>query len=161
MTATRRTRGPRLTLSVQHGIAASNLPSRTQIRKWARAALEHDAKIAVRVVGRSEGRMLNRSYRHKDYATNVLTFVFRDTPPFEGDLALCAPVITQEAREQGKSVAAHYAHLVVHGVLHLQGYDHEKKPDARVMENRESRIITGLGYADPYGREARGVRRQA
>lgn len=150
MTATRQTRRPRLTLSVQHGIAASNLPSRFQLRKWARAALEHDAKIAVRVVGQSEGRMLNRSYRHKDYATNVLTFVFRQAPPFEGDLALCAPVITREAREQGKNVAAHYAHLVVHGVLHLQGYDHKKKADARVMEKRESRIVTGLGYADPY-----------
>jgi len=154
VTAARQTRGPRLTLSVQHGITASNLPSRTQLRKWARAALEHDAKIVLRVVGRSEGRMLNRSYRHKDYATNVLTFVLRASPPFEGDLALCAPVITREAREQGKSVIAHYAHLVVHGVLHLQGYDHEKKADARVMEKRESRIITQLGYADPYGREA-------
>jgi probable rRNA maturation factor len=142
--------GPRLKLSVQYGIAASNLPSKFQLRKWARAALEHDAKIAVRVVGQSEGRILNRNYRQKDYATNILTFVFRDTPPFEGDLALCAPVITREAREQGKSIAAHYAHLVVHGVLHLQGYDHNKKTDARVMEKRESLIVTELGYADPY-----------
>ena len=161
MTAANQTRSPRLTLSVQHGIAASNLPSRYQLRKWAHAALEHDAKIAVRIVGQAEGRTLNRNYRHKDYATNVLTFIFRETPPFEGDLALCAPVITREAREQGKSVAAHYAHLVVHGVLHLQGYDHKKKTDARVMEKLESQIVTRLGYADPYGREARGVRRQA
>lgn len=161
MTPSRQTRNPRLTLSVQHGIAASNLPSRFQLRKWARAALEHDAKIVVRVVGQSEGRILNRNYRHKDYATNVLTFVFRETPPLEGDLALCAPVITREAREQGKSIAAHYAHLVVHGVLHLQGYDHEKKTDARIMEKRESQIVTGLGFADPYEQEKRGVRRQA
>lgn len=156
MSTARPTHGPRLTLSVQHGTAASNLPSRFQLRKWARAALEHDAKIAVRVVGQSEGRMLNRNYRHKDYATNVLTFVFRETPPFEGDLALCAPVITREAREQGISVAAHYAHLVVHGVLHLQGYDHKKKADAQVMEKRESRIVTGLGYADPYEKDDGG-----
>ncbi len=150
MTPARQTRRSRIALSVQYGVAASNLPSRFQLQKWARAALEHDAKIAVRIVGQSEGRMLNRNYRHKDYATNVLTFIFRDAPPFEGDLALCAPVITREAREQGKSVAAHYAHLVVHGVLHLQGYDHEKKTDALVMENHESLIVTRLGYADPY-----------
>ncbi len=150
MTATHPVRRSRLTLSAQYGLAASNLPSLVQLRKWARAALEHDAKVAVRVVGQSEGRMLNRNYRHKDYATNVLTFVFRDTPPFEGDLALCAPVIKREAREQGKNLAAHYAHLVVHGVLHLQGYGHEKKTDAEIMEKRESQIVTGLGYADPY-----------
>lgn len=156
MTTTQTTRRPKLTLSVQYGVAANNLPSRFLLKKWARAALENDAKIAVRVVGQSEGRKLNRSYRHKDYATNVLTFVFRAAPPYEGDLALCAPVISREAREQGKNVAAHYAHLVVHGVLHLQGYDHEKKTDAQVMEKRESQIVTQLGYADPYGSDEGG-----
>ncbi len=154
---------PRLSFAVQYGVATRNLPSRAQLRKWAHAALEREAQITVRVVGQAEGKALNRNFRGKDYATNVLTFVFRETPPFEGDLALCAPVIAREAREQGKSVAAHYAHLVVHGVLHLQGYDHENAADARVMEKRESQIVTGLGYPDPYDgrREVSGVRREA
>jgi probable rRNA maturation factor len=147
----RATRGPRLNFTVQYAVSERNLPTRAQLRKWARAALEHDARITVRIVGRSEGKALNRDFRGKDDATNVLTFVFRDTPPFEGDLALCAPVVAREARAQGKSAAAHYAHLVVHGVLHLQGYDHENNADARVMENRESRIVNKLGYPDPYG----------
>jgi len=138
---------------VQYAVATRNLPSRTQLRKWAHAALERDAQITVRLVGQAEGRALNRNFRGKDYATNVLTFVFRDAPLFEGDLALCAPVIAREAREQGKSIAAHYAHLVVHGVLHLQGYDHENDADALVMEKRESQIVTGLGYPDPYQKD--------
>ncbi|MFN7086712.1 MAG: rRNA maturation RNase YbeY [Burkholderiales bacterium] len=149
--STRRTgRKPRLVFAVQYGVAARNLPSRVQLRKWAHAALEREARITVRIVGRAEGRALNRDYRGKDYATNVLTFVLRDEPPLEGDLALCAPVITREAREQGRSAAAHYAHLVVHGVLHLQGYRHENDADARIMEERESQIVTALGFPDPY-----------
>ena len=142
---------PRLNFSVQYAVVPRNQPTRAQLRRWAHAALEHDARITVRIVGRSEGRVLNRDFRGKDDATNVLTFVFRDTPPFEGDLALCAPVVAREARAQGKSAAAHYAHLVVHGVLHVQGYDHENDADARVMEHRESQIVTKLGYPDPYG----------
>jgi probable rRNA maturation factor len=142
---------PRLGFNVQYAVATRNVPARALLRKWARAGLEHDAKITVRIVGLAEGRALNRNFRGKGHATNVLTFVFRDTPPFEGDLALCAPVIAREARDQDKSIAAHYAHLVVHGVLHLQGYDHEKDADACIMENRESQIVAGLGYADPYG----------
>ena len=145
---------PRLNFSVQYAVVPRNQPTRGQLRRWAHAALEHDARLTVRIVGRSEGRALNRDFRGKNDATNVLTFVFRDTPPFEGDLALCAPVVAREARAQGKSAAAHYAHLVVHGVLHLQGYDHENDADARVMENRESQIVRKLGYPDPYGREA-------
>jgi probable rRNA maturation factor len=141
---------------VQYAAAARDLPSRSQLRKWASAALERDARITVRIVGRAEGRALNRDYRGRDYATNVLTFVFRDAPPFEGDLALCAPVIEREARSGRISVAAHYAHLVVHGVLHLQGYDHESGADARVMERRESRVMAGLGYPDPYGKDEGG-----
>ncbi len=152
---------PRLVFAVQYGAAARNLPSRSQLRKCAHAALEREAQITVRIVGRAEGKALNRNYRGKDYATNVLTFVFRDEPPFEGDLALCAPVIAREARAQGKSAAAHYAHLVVHGVLHLQGYDHENDADARIMEERESQIVTRLGFPDPYGQEESCVRRQA
>jgi probable rRNA maturation factor len=149
----RQTRSPRLALTVQQAVAARSTPSRTQFRKWARAALDHDAAVTVRVVGSREARTLNRCYRGKDYATNVLTFVFRDTPPFEGDLALCAPVVAREARAQGKSLAAHFAHLTVHGVLHLQGYDHESETDAAVMEARESAIVTKLGYPDPYENE--------
>jgi probable rRNA maturation factor len=149
-------RRPRLAFTVQYAATARDLPSRKQLRKWAFAALEHDARITVRIVGRAEGRALNRAYRGRDYATNVLTFVFGDAPPFEGDLALCAPVIEREARAGRISVAAHYAHLVVHGVLHLQGYDHENNADARTMERRESCIIAGLGYPDPYGKDEGG-----
>jgi probable rRNA maturation factor len=136
---------------VQYAVSERNLPTRARLRKWARAALEHDAQITVRIVGRAESRILNRKYRGRDRATNVLTFVFRDTPPYWGDLALCAPVAAREARMRGKTVAAHYAHLVVHGILHLQGYDHVNDADARVMARRESKIVTRLGYPDPYG----------
>ena len=156
----RAARGPRLNLSVQYAVAARNLPGRAQFRRWVRAALEHDARITVRIIGRAEGKSLNRHFRGGDAPTNVLSFVYRDAPPYEGDLALCAPVVTREAREQRKSVAAHYAHLVVHGTLHVQGYDHEKTTDAAVMETRESRIVTKLGYPDPYGREEKGERRE-
>ncbi len=141
---------PKLNLAVQYAVAARALPSRTQFRRWVRAALEHHARVSVRVVGRDEGRALNRNYRKKDYATNVLTFIFRDETPFEGDLALCAPVVAREARARRKTLAAHYAHLTVHGILHLQGYDHELKADAVVMEKREIEIMAKLGYADPY-----------
>ena len=156
----RAARAPRLNLSVQYAVAARNLPARAQFRRWVRAALEHDARITVRIIGRAEGKSLNRDFRGGDAPTNVLSFVYRDAPPYEGDLALCAPVVTREAREQRKSVAAHYAHLVVHGTLHLQGYDHEKTTDAAVMETRESHIVTKLGYPDPYGREEKGERRE-
>ena len=140
----------RLALSAQYGIKGSNLPSRAQLRRWARAALERDARLTVRIVGGGEARRLNRNYRGSDHATNVLTFIMNDKPALEGDLALCAPVIAREARAQGKSLPAHYAHLVVHGVLHLQGYDHATSREARVMEQRESRIVTTLGFPDPY-----------
>ncbi len=150
MKAARVPRPATLNLAVQYAVTAAGKPSRTQFRKWVRAALEHDARITLRIVGMGEGRTLNRSYRNKDYATNVLTFVFRDQPPFEGDLALCAPVVALEARAQKKTVTAHYAHLTVHGVLHLQGYDHENDADAVVMERRETQIMAKLGYADPY-----------
>ena len=118
--------------------------------------MERNASVTVRLVGAGEARALNRSFRGKDYATNVLTFVMREEPRLEGDLALCVPVIAREARVQHKSAAAHYAHLVVHGVLHLQGYDHESGADARVMERRESDIVARLGYPDPYAAERRG-----
>ena len=143
-------RAPQLSLSVQYAVSARGKPSRAQFRKWVRAALDHDARITLRIVGQKEGRALNRGYRDKDYATNVLTFVFHDTAPIDGDIALCAPVVAREARAQNKSIAAHYAHLTVHGVLHLQGYEHETDADAQVMENRETQIMAKLGYADPY-----------
>jgi len=150
MTAVRQPRPPRSGLTVQYAVSASGKPSRAHFRKWVHAALDHDARITLRIVGQKEGRTLNRSYRDKDYATNVLTFVFRDKPPFAGDLALCAPVVAREARAQKKTAAAHYAHLTVHGVLHLQGYGHENGRDAQVMERRETQIMAKLGYADPY-----------
>ena len=107
----------------------------------------------MRIAGRSEARALNRNYRGRNYATNVLTFVMSTAPPYAGDLVLCAPVVASEAREQGKGLAAHYAHLVVHGVLHLQGYDHVRNADAQVMEPLESQIVMKLGYPDPYGKD--------
>ena len=145
---TRPARAPRIT--VQKSVTARNVPAASRMRQWARAALNTDAEVTIRVVGRAEGRMLNHCYRQKDYPTNVLTFVFRDKPPFAGDLALCAPVITREARAQRKTVAAHYAHMIVHGLLHLQGYDHENAKDAAVMERRERALLSRFGYPDPY-----------
>jgi len=142
---------PKLELTVQYAINARGLPSRARLRRWARAALERDAHVTVRVVGTAEARALNRHFRGGDHATNVLTFIMRDRPHLEGDIALCAPVIVREARARGKSAAAHYAHLLVHGVLHLQGYDHETAREARLMEQRESRVVARLGFPDPYG----------
>jgi probable rRNA maturation factor len=146
-------RAPKLTLSVQYAVTPPDAPSREQLRKWARAALQADATATVRIVGEEEGQALNRDYRGKDYATNVLTFAYAEDPPYSGDLVLCAPVVSREAAEQGKSAEAHYAHLIVHGMLHLQGYDHEDEAEAREMEMLEAKIVTGLGYADPYSDE--------
>ena len=143
-------RDRRLSLDVQYGVRGTGVPTRAQLRRWARAALERDARVTVRVVGDGESRALNRVFRGKDRPTNVLTFVMSEAPRLEGDLALCAPLIAREARAQKKSAAAHYAHLVVHGMLHLQGYDHESEREARVMERRETQIVTRLGYPDPY-----------
>ena len=141
---------PQLGLSVQYGVRKRGLPSPAQFRRWARAALERSASVTVRIIGSTEARALNRDFRGRNYPTNVLTFVMREKPRLEGDLALCAPVIAREARAQKKSAAAHYAHLVVHGVLHLQGYDHERSREAQAMEQRETRIVTRLGFPDPY-----------
>lgn len=120
------------------------------VRRWARAAVERDLDVTVRFVGEAEGRRLNRAYRAKPSATNVLTFVYDDAPPLSGDLVLCVPVLRREARLQGKSLTDHCAHLVVHGMLHLQGYDHEHDSEAHRMEARETRILACLGIADPY-----------
>lgn len=141
---------PTLSLAVQYATKPENAPTRHQFKKWAQAALEQDAEITLRLVGAEEGRELNRTYRSKDYATNVLTFPLMHEPLLMGDIVLCAPVVEKEAAEQGISVEAHYAHLTVHGVLHMQGYDHENDADAGIMETLESQIVMKLGYADPY-----------
>ena len=121
------------------------------VTRCIRHALATDAEITVRIVNIEEGQALNRSYRKKDYATNVLTFDYAQSPVVMADLVLCAPVIAQEAKEQGKTLAAHYAHLLVHGCLHAQGWDHETSlADAHAMEAREVVILAGLGFANPY-----------
>jgi probable rRNA maturation factor len=145
--------GPRLSLSVQYAAPDTDLPARALLRRWARAALAHDAAITLRFVGEAEGRALNRSYRRRDRATNVLAFVYHDVHGahgVDGDIVLCVPVMRREAAEQGKSLAAHCAHLFVHGLLHLQGYDHEHAPGAARMEAREAVILAMLGFPDPY-----------
>ncbi len=144
---------PKLALAVQYATAKEGLPTRPQVRRWVQAALAHTAEITVRFVAAEEGQNLNRDYRGKDYATNVLSFVYASDPtqgPISGDLVLCAPVIAHEAQQQNKTLSAHYAHLLVHGVLHLQGFDHETAAEAQVMEGREREIVIGLGYPDPY-----------
>mgnify|MGYP000866563831 CR=1 FL=1 len=152
--APRRTRAtkaaPALSLSVQYASNAPDLPTRSQLRRWVRAALATDAVVTVRFVDAIEGRALNAEFRGKDYATNVLTFVYDDAAPRAGDVVLCAPVVHREAQAQDKPLVMHYAHLVVHGLLHLQGFDHERAADAAVMEAREVAILDRLGVPDPY-----------
>jgi probable rRNA maturation factor len=143
----------KLRLTVQYATNTRSLPSRAELRRWARAALERDAQVTVRFVGGAEARALNRNFRGQDHATNVLSFPLREARPVEGDIALCAPVIAREAIAQRKSLTAHYAHLIVHGMLHLQGHDHETPRAAKAMERRESRIVTRLGFPDPYERQ--------
>jgi len=145
-----------LELSVQKALTKDEkegLPGKAQVRKWIRAALGADAEITVRFVGEEEGRALNKEYREKDYATNVLSFPYATEPLVVGDLVICWPVLQREAAEQGKPLEAHAAHLIVHGALHLQGWDHEDSEQAEEMETREREILSGLGYADPYGAE--------
>ena len=138
-----------MTLHVQRASRAAHIPTDATLRKWARAA-GIEGSVTVRYVGAAESRRLNREFRGKDYATNVLSFPYGGRAPLEGDVVICAPVVASEAREQGKAVAAHYAHLVVHGLLHLQGLDHVRAADARRMERRERAILAALGYGDPY-----------
>ncbi len=153
--STRKTPKPALTLSLQFASDAAarahrdHLP-RHKVARWIRAALQRDGEITVRVVGADEGLELNREYRAGDHATNVLTFDYAHEPVVSADLVLCAPVIEAEALELGISHESHYAHLLVHGTLHAQGYDHERDEDAVVMETLETELLRALGYADPY-----------
>lgn len=151
----RRSTHPTLALSLQFArddVARAHrerLP-RSRVTTWIRAALQWPGEITVRIVGTDEGQALNRDYRAKDYATNVLTFDYSHSPVVSADLVLCAPVVAREAIEQGLTLEAHYAHLLVHGTLHAQGFDHETDADAAVMEARESELMGALGFADPY-----------
>jgi probable rRNA maturation factor len=152
------TRGPiQFDVSVSYGVPRAGVPAPSSFRKWAAAAAEGrilKADLAIRVVDTKEACSLNRHYRGKDYATNVLSFP-ADLPegvnvPLLGDLVICAPVVAREAKEQNKSLAAHYAHLTIHGVLHLLGLDHEDEREAEAMELIERELLADLGYPDPY-----------
>ena len=142
---------PTLSLSLQFADKRhrDTLP-RHKVARWIKAALDTDAEIAVRLVDAEEGEALNRDFRKKAYATNVLTFDYAQAPVVMADLILCAPVIEREAAEQGKTLEAHYAHMLVHGTLHAQGWDHMKKKEAEAMEAREREILARLGFGDPY-----------
>lgn len=159
-----RPRRGRARIAVQFAVSARGLPSATRLRAWAIAALpasgaaSHEAELVVRIVGAAEGRRLNRDYRGRDTPTNVLTFGYARAP-LRGDVVLCSPVVAREAREQRKTLAAHCAHLVVHGVLHLRGFDHDRATRASRMEGAERRILGRLGYGDPYVIRPAGARR--
>jgi len=140
----------KLSLAVQYASDARDLPARTQIRRWMKAALQRDANITLRIVDEPEAQELNRTYRGKDYATNVLTFVYDDAEQSTGDVVICAPVVAREAAAQHKDLLAHYAHLVIHAALHLQGYGHDDDADAAEMEALEIALMVKLGYPDPY-----------
>ena len=150
-----------LALSLQVATRSRGLPSAAQLRRWARAALAMPARVCLRIVAAREAEMLNRIYRRRPRPTNVLTFSYGgEGSALAGDIVLCAPVVRREARAQGKTLLAHYAHLTVHGLLHLQGYDHGNARAARDMEAREKTIMRRLGYPDPYesGAAAAAVR---
>lgn len=158
------TKGPvHLDVSVSYATARAGVPAAVSFRKWVAAALQsriRDADLAVRIVGTREGRALNRHYRGRDYATNVLSFPADVADgvvlpkgvrlPLLGDIVLCAPVVAREAKEQGKPLAAHYAHLTVHGTLHLLGWDHQDAREADAMEAIEREVLATLGIDDPY-----------
>ena len=141
---------PKLAATIQYVIESNNLPNASQFRKWAKAAVRVDTEVTIRIVDETEGRTLNLAYRGKDYATNVLTFPLIETPHLIGDIVICAPIVRREAAEQAKQLTAHFAHLTVHGILHLHGYDHEINAQAELMESLEIQILAKLGYANPY-----------
>jgi probable rRNA maturation factor len=143
---------PEFSLSVQFASEADGLPSRAQVRRWVAAALEHPAEIAVRIVDAEEAQALNRDYRDKAYVPNVLTFEYGEISPgvLGGDVVVCAPVVEREAREQGKPLKQHFAHMIIHGVLHLQGHDHIDPAEAEIMESREAAILKQFKIPNPY-----------
>jgi probable rRNA maturation factor len=143
--------GPDIVLIVvQRASRAPHIPPDAAVRKWMRAALSNTASVTVRYVGEAEGRRLNREFRGRDHATNVLSFVYEEKP-LAGDIVICAPVVAREAIAQGKAIDAHHAHLLIHGALHLQGYDHEGSAHAAAaMEKRERALLAKLGFPDPY-----------
>lgn len=132
------------------------LPTRADMTLWVKAALEVPANFCVRFVAEKEGFELNKKYRGKDYATNVLTFDYQHEPTAEADIVICTPVLVREAKDQNKSFRSHLAHLLVHSTLHAQGWDHETDEDAEVMEAREKEIMARLGFSNPYSDRARG-----
>jgi probable rRNA maturation factor len=140
----------KISLAVQYVSQADSLPTRAQWRRWIKAAFECDVIMTLRIVDEEEGCELNKAYRGRDYATNVLTFVYDDTDPLSGDVVICAPVVAREAAEQGKDLRAHYAHLAIHAALHLQGFDHEIDEEACEMEALETALMLKLRYPDPY-----------
>ena len=141
---------PNLQLSVQIASEIANIPSKAQFKKWVKAALRVDTEVTIRIVDEDEGRALNLAYRGKDYATNVLTFPLTEEPHLTGDIVICAPIMAKEAAEQSIILEAHFAHLTVHGILHLHGYNHEIDAQANLMESLETQILANLGYANPY-----------
>ncbi|MDP1592726.1 MAG: rRNA maturation RNase YbeY [Gallionella sp.] len=150
MNALNNTDRPGLSLTVQYASAATSLPTRPQWRRWIRIALQRDVCMTLRIVDEAEGRELNKAYRGKDYATNVLTFVYDDTGEISGDVVICAPVVEREAATQNKDLQSHYAHLAIHAALHLQGYDHENDEQAVQMEALETALMVRLHFPDPY-----------
>lgn len=138
-----------MAFDIQVASRLPGIPPATRLRRWLAAALPREADITLRVVNGAEARRLNRGFRGQDHATNVLTFAYGGSPP-AADIVLCAQVVAREAREQGKPLAAHYAHLTVHGALHACGMDHERARQAAIMEAREIEILGTLGFANPY-----------
>jgi probable rRNA maturation factor len=143
---------PPLSLTVQYVTRLKRVPQRREFRVWVHAALEQPVELVIRLVDDEEGLSLNQRYRHKRYATNVLTFCYSESASsaLRGDIVMCAPVVAREAREQGKTSRAHFAHLTLHGVLHLQGHDHKRAREAAAMQARETQLLARFGYPDPY-----------
>ena len=146
-----------LNLTLQGVERHAGLPTRRTLIRWVKAALLADAELTLRFVDRREGRRLNHDFRRRDYATNVLTFDYQRAPRVVADIVICVPVVRAEAQSQGKSLRAHLAHLVIHGTLHAQGFDHRSPRDARRMERLETQLLAELGYRDPYSTTAAGT----
>ncbi|MEI6868439.1 MAG: rRNA maturation RNase YbeY [Methylophilaceae bacterium] len=137
-------------ISIQDMVHKKSILKKTECLKWLAPVIDKNAEITIRIVDSEESKSLNTMYRKKNYSTNVLSFLIDETSHLIGDIVLCAPVIEKEAFEQAKSIEAHYAHLIIHGALHLYGYDHENKKDADMMEAKEIKILSGLGFKNPY-----------